>query len=464
MKKIILFSQLCLVLLLVNTGLLFSKNHNTFIDLFPNSIIQEDEKFLCLSSPEKHFQSANFINPKIICPVNVTIQCEAVKNPTGTGTASATDNCTSLPTEISNISYSDSRLNGSCQDNYNIYRTWSAKDSCNNISTCTQTIVVFDTARPRIFCPENISITCEASTSPANTGTAYSFDNCSDKITNISYSDVRTNGACFDDYTLDREWRAVDSCGNSNTCAQLITIQDYTKPLITCSSNITINCEASTLPANTGIATAVDNCTNVVTNITYDDVLVFEGNGSYTISRTWSAIDSCSNARTCLQKITISDTLKADSVKITNSSIANDGKIQFYITGVDSLRWYNLSNNQYVNNNGLNLSPGEYFVKVYRGACRLLYGPFQIQLINSVNDLNEFNLKAFPVPFKDEISVSAESKTELDYILLNVQGSILIKGKFRNGSTIKTGHLNTGVYFLRFSDNNKSGMIRLIKM
>ena len=60
-------------------------------------------------------------------------------------------------------------------------------------------------------------------------------------------------------------------CGNANDCTQTVTVQDTTRPAITCPINVTINCEASTNPTNTGTATATDNCTDVVTNITYVD-------------------------------------------------------------------------------------------------------------------------------------------------------------------------------------------------
>ena len=90
-------------------------------------------------------------------------------------------------------------------------------------------------------------------------------------MTNITYVDNRTNGSCNDNYTLARTWTAVDSCGNANDCTQTVTVQDTTRPAITCPMNVTINCEASTNPTNTGTATATDNCTDVVTNITYVD-------------------------------------------------------------------------------------------------------------------------------------------------------------------------------------------------
>jgi hypothetical protein len=44
---------------------------------------------------------------------------------------------------------------------------------------------------------------------------------------------------------------AVDDSGNISMCVQMITLTDNTPPLITCPSNITIACTASTLPANT---------------------------------------------------------------------------------------------------------------------------------------------------------------------------------------------------------------------
>src|SRR4029077_2673148 len=98
-------------------------------------------------------------------------------NPGQTGTATATDNCTSI---VTNISYTDSRTNGSCKDNYIIARTWTAIDSCNNSRTCIQNISVQDTTRPSIICPVDVTVNCDASKDPTSTGTAIASDNCTD--------------------------------------------------------------------------------------------------------------------------------------------------------------------------------------------------------------------------------------------------------------------------------------------
>ena len=246
--------------------------------------------------------------PAITCPINVTINCEASTNPTNTGTATATDNCTDV---VTNITYIDNRTNGSCNDNYTLARTWTAVDSCGNANDCTQTVTVQDTTRPAITCPINVTINCEASTNPTNTGTATATDNCTDVVTNITYVDNRTNGSCNDNYTLARTWTAVDSCGNANDCTQTVTVQDTTRPAITCPINVTINCEASTNPTNTGTATATDNCTDVVTNITYvDNRTNGSCNDNYSLARTWTAVDSCGNANDCTQTVTVQDTTR----------------------------------------------------------------------------------------------------------------------------------------------------------
>src|SRR5204863_474331 len=173
---------------------------------------------------------------------------------------------------------------------------------------------------PVITCPANTTINCQASSLPANTGTATATDNCT-PVANITISstDVSTQGgnpalASYYNYTITRTWKATDPSGNSSTCVQLITVQDVTAPVITCPANTTINCQASSLPANTGTATATDNCTPVA-NITISstDVSTQGANPAkssyynYTITRTWKATDPSGNSSTCVQLITVQD-------------------------------------------------------------------------------------------------------------------------------------------------------------
>jgi hypothetical protein len=78
--------------------------------------------------------------------------------------------------------------------------------------------------------------------------------------------------------------------------------------VVNCPANITILCSASTLPANTGSATATDNCSASV--ITYTDVTAAGAcPQSYTITRTWKGTDACGNFTNCNQTIFIQDNL-----------------------------------------------------------------------------------------------------------------------------------------------------------
>jgi len=243
--------------------------------------------------------------PAITCPANVTIECTASTAPANTGMATATDNCDGTPT----VTFSDVVIpSTACPQESTIQRTWFATDDCGNSSSCLQTITVDDSMAPTIACPSNITIECTASTAPANTGTATASDNC-DGTPTITFTDVTAGGACPQEYTITRTWRAQDDCGNFSTCVQSITIDDSLAPAITCPPNITIQCTASTAPASTGTATATDNCDGTPT-ITFADVTA---GGmcpqEYTITRTWTATDDCGNSSTCSQLITIDDSL-----------------------------------------------------------------------------------------------------------------------------------------------------------
>jgi hypothetical protein len=193
------------------------------------------------------------------------------------------------------ITYSDVRA-GSCPEV--LTRTWSAEDSCGNVSTCDQVITLEDKAPPTIICPSDLTIDCSGSTDPVNTGEATATDDCG--TVTLTYTDV-TTGIC--PKTLTRTWQAEDLCGNIATCVQLISIDDQTPPILTCPSDLTLDCGASLDTANTGVTIVSVNCGSGV--VSYADVR--SGSCPETLTRTWTAEDDCGNIASCDQIITIAD-------------------------------------------------------------------------------------------------------------------------------------------------------------
>ena len=78
---------------------------------------------------------------------------------------------------------------------------------------------------------------------------------------------------------------------------------DGTPPVLTIPPDVTIGCDESTLPANTGQATATDNM-DPSPVVTYTDTRSY-GTGQYTIHRTWTATDASSNTSVDVQQITV---------------------------------------------------------------------------------------------------------------------------------------------------------------
>ncbi len=235
-----------------------------------------------------------------------------------TGVATAEDNCTPSDEIVMTSSDVTTQTTTGCgQYQYIINRTWTATDPCGNSSTCVQTINVDDTTPPQITCPIDLTIECDESTDTANTGTATATDNCAavDEI-EITWNDIdtqTTSGCGQYQYIINRTWTATDTCGNSSTCVQTINVVDTTLPQITCPIDLTIECDESTDPLNTGTATATDNCAAVdEIEITWDDIDTQTATGCgqylYIINRTWTATDPCGNSSTCVQTINVVDT------------------------------------------------------------------------------------------------------------------------------------------------------------
>jgi hypothetical protein len=103
-------------------------------------------------------------------PSDVTVECDAVPLP---AIVNATDTCS---TGV-NLNFEETRVDGSCIDNYTLTRTWTGVDGCGNSSSAAQTITVQDTQGPVISC-NSLGIITPPDAPISFTATA--TDNCAD--------------------------------------------------------------------------------------------------------------------------------------------------------------------------------------------------------------------------------------------------------------------------------------------
>jgi len=231
-------------------------------------------------------------------PADLTVSCNAIPP---VGTPNASDNCDASVT----ITYiGDTRINGTCPDNYTLKRQWAATDDCGNTTTVEQTIVVQDLTAPAFtFVPADATVNCEAI---PTMGMPIASDNCDNSVT-ITFAGVtQASGNCASGGTVTRRWIATDNCGNTAIAEQMLIVQDTTKPVFTLvPANVTVNCEAIPVP---GTPTATDNCTSDV-EINYNGAVRTNGPcpDTYTLSRRWTATDLCGNTATSEQTIVVRD-------------------------------------------------------------------------------------------------------------------------------------------------------------
>ena len=241
--------------------------------------------------------------PTISCPANTTIECNDDNSSTGTGSATASDNC-----GVAIITSSDSIVVGACANNYIIYRTWTATDSSGNNSSCVQTITVTDTQAPVISSiPADVTVSCAGEVPAADNNAVVASDNCGGTIT-VTNNDVITQGSCANRYSIARTYTATDICGNSSSQTQTITVDDQTAPVISSvPADVTVSCAGEVPTADNNAVVASDNCGGTIT-VTNNDV-VTQGScaNRYSIARTYTATDICGNSSSQTQTITVDD-------------------------------------------------------------------------------------------------------------------------------------------------------------
>lgn len=173
-------------------------------------------------------------------------------------------------------------------------------DATGLMATCQFTVTVVDNQPPSITCPVNLTLSCESPTDPSVTGNPVATDNCG--IASVGHTDVRIDGSCTHEFTLNRTWKATDIHGNVGTCLQVIKVEDKKAPTITCPANVTVTCD--TTAATTGFATALDNC-DLNVSISRRNIHVSGDCEWFCITnREWTATDDCRNTSKCVQVIT----------------------------------------------------------------------------------------------------------------------------------------------------------------
>ncbi|GGG49895.1 HYR-like domain-containing protein [Bizionia arctica] len=230
-------------------------------------------------------------------PQNITVECDAIPN---APILTATDNCGDAT-----VTFIESSTTGTCPTLEIIERTWTATDACGNETIITQVITVVDTIAPVApAAPADITLECVISDIP-DAVELTAVDSCSGDIIGIVSETTDESNPC--NVTITRTWTFTDTCNNSSTVSQTITVADTIAPLApTAPADITYECVADVPVAADLIAT--DNCAGEITGVvseTMDD----SNSCNVIIIRTWTFTDACNNSSSVSQTISISDTI-----------------------------------------------------------------------------------------------------------------------------------------------------------
>ncbi|MDX1651996.1 MAG: T9SS type A sorting domain-containing protein [Brumimicrobium sp.] len=167
--------------------------------------------------------------------------------------------------------------------------------------------------------PPDITIECDASTNPSNTGQLTATTGCPSGGLTVNYTDNITAGSCANAYTITRTWTVTDNCGNTESHVQTITVQDNTAPVVNCgvtSDVINTFGGSATLPDYIAGSTISDNCSsNANLTITQSPAAGTSlGAGNYTVTITTE--DECGNIGSCSISVTVQNN---ELITITNT-------------------------------------------------------------------------------------------------------------------------------------------------
>ncbi len=220
-------------------------------------------------------------------PADTTVNCGSVP---AVPSVTATDICSAVSVSVN----FNATTSGVCPRV--IRRTWSAVDNCGNGAAITQAISVVDTQAPILVgVPADTTVNCGSVPAVAS---VTATDICSAVSVSVTFG-ATTSGVC--PTIIRRTWSAVDNCGNGVAATQAISVVDTTAPILAgVPANVTVTC-GSGIPASPSV-TASDSCIGSVPVVGATNIV---GSCPQTITKTWSAADTCGNSVTATQIISV---------------------------------------------------------------------------------------------------------------------------------------------------------------
>ena len=282
--------------------------------------------------------------PVITCPADLTLECGDPNNMTlinnWLATATATD-AGGGTVIIVNDYFDPGMFSDGCGLTGIQEVLFTATDDCNLMSMCMADIIIEDTTNPSITCPADVSIdlngSCNYNASPAITGMPSGMDVCMQEALIFTYDDNLSGlSMCSGTGAISRTWTVTDNCGLTNTCIQIITVEDNMVPIISCPADLTLDVNSTCVynigTAITGSANTMDNCPGQSVNFTDDLSGLIECSGTGVVLRTWTVTDACANTSSCIQSITIQDVTNPTILCPADVTLNLDGTCSYDIT------------------------------------------------------------------------------------------------------------------------------------
>jgi len=215
----------------------------------------------------------------------------------------ATDTCGPAVVEVT---YTSTKADGSCDDQYDIYRQWYAADDCGNSDIATQTVNVVDTTAPSISGPSDTTVPCDAIPQDNVTVT----DNCDDDV-DLTCTEALVNpGTC--DRSISRVCSASDDCGNTAEYNRIITVYDDNTPQWVntyWSAETTVECTniPPVVVSDLALIAACDDSVQEITPTVKEWQDPTTCTSEYDVVRAFKASDDCGNSITRYARVTVVD-------------------------------------------------------------------------------------------------------------------------------------------------------------